>query len=112
MIHTFDFGVRIRKLQRLKPRPFQARTARLKSCPSQSIPYRTGRRFFAGSLSNIRDDSKANFVKVLDIHMMTLVTGRQRTWKEFEKLLAPCGFRLEREIDAGGDFSILEATVV
>jgi hypothetical protein len=60
----------------------------------------------------IREDSIPNFVKILDIHMMTLVTGRQRTRKEFEKLLAPCGFRLEREIDAGGDFSILEATVV
>jgi hypothetical protein len=60
----------------------------------------------------IRDDSIPNFVKILDIHMMTLVTGRQRTWQEFEKLLEPCGFRLEREIDAGGDFSILEAGVV
>jgi len=60
----------------------------------------------------IRDDSIPNFVKVLDIHMMTLVTGRQRTWQEFEKLLEPCGFRLEREIDAGGDFSILEAVVI
>jgi hypothetical protein len=60
----------------------------------------------------IRDDSIPNFVKILDIHMMTLVTGRQRTWQEFEKLLEPCGFRLEREIDAGGDFSILEAVVV
>jgi O-methyltransferase len=59
----------------------------------------------------IRDDSIPNFVKILDIHMMTLVTGRQRTWQEFEKLLEPCGFRLEREIDAGGDFSILEAVV-
>jgi len=100
------------KPQRLKPSLFQARTARLKSCPSQSIPYRTGRRSFAGGISNIRDDSKPNFVKVLDIHMMTPVAGRQRTWEEFEKLLEPCGFRLEREIDVGGDFSILEAAVV
>ena len=60
----------------------------------------------------IRDDSIPNFVKILDIHMMTLVTGRQRTWKEFEKLLAGAGFRLEREIDAGGEFSILEAVAV
>ncbi|OLB21218.1 MAG: hypothetical protein AUH15_09540 [Acidobacteriales bacterium 13_2_20CM_55_8] len=60
----------------------------------------------------IRDDSKPNFVKILDIHMMTLVTGRQRTWHEFETLLAGAGFRLEREIDAGGEFSILEATGV
>ncbi len=60
----------------------------------------------------IRDDSIPNFVKILDIHTMTLVTGRQRTWQEFEELLEPCGFRLEREIDVGGDFSILEAAVV
>jgi hypothetical protein len=60
----------------------------------------------------LRDDSKPNFVKILDIHMMTLVTGKQRTWPEFEKLLAGAGFRLEREIDAGGEFSILEAVAV
>ena len=57
----------------------------------------------------IRDDSQPNFVKVLDIHMMTLLTGKQRTRQEFEKLLAGAGFRLEREIDTGGEFSILEA---
>jgi hypothetical protein len=57
----------------------------------------------------IRDDSLPNFVKVLDIHMMTLLNGKQRTRQEFEKLLAGAGFRLEREIDTGGEFSILEA---
>jgi len=60
----------------------------------------------------IRDDSKPNFVKILDIHMMTLITGRQRTYQEFEKLMAGAGFRLEREIDAGGEFSIVEAAAV
>ena len=60
----------------------------------------------------IHDDSKPGFIKVLDIHMMTLITGRQRTYQEFEKLLAGAGFRLEREIDAGGEFSIVEAVAV
>jgi hypothetical protein len=44
--------------------------------------------------------------------MMTLITGRQRTYQEFEKLLGGAGFRLEREIDAGGEFSIVEAVAV
>ena len=57
----------------------------------------------------IPDDPHPNFAKVLDIHMMTLVTGRQRTRSEHAKLLADAGFRLEREIDVGGNFSILEA---
>src|ERR1700731_3542071 len=44
----------------------------------------------------IRDDSQPNFVKVLDIHMMTLLIGKQRTRQEFEKFLAGADFRLER----------------
>lgn len=60
----------------------------------------------------IHDDSKPGFIKVLDIHMMTLITGRQRTYQEFEKLMAGAGFRLQREIDAGGEFSIVEGVAV
>jgi hypothetical protein len=60
----------------------------------------------------IHDDSQPNFVKLIDIHMMTLLTGKQRTYREFEKLLSGAGFRLEREIDTGGEFSILEAVAV
>jgi hypothetical protein len=57
----------------------------------------------------VPDDPSPNFTKVLDIHMMTLLTGRQRTRSEHAKLLADAGFRFEREIDVGGNFSILEA---
>lgn len=60
----------------------------------------------------IPDDSNPNFAKVLDIHMMTLLTGRQRTRSELAELLADAGFRFEREIDVGGNFSILEAATV
>ncbi len=60
----------------------------------------------------IPDDSNPNFAKVLDIHMMTLLAGRQRTRGELAELLADTGFRFEREIDVGGNFSILEAVAV
>lgn len=47
--------------------------------------------------------------KMLDIHMLTLLGGRQRTRKEYEALLDVAGFSLAREIDTGADISILEA---
>jgi hypothetical protein len=49
--------------------------------------------------------------KMLDVHMLTLLGGRQRTRKEYENLLAVAGFLLNREIDTGAGISILEASV-
>ncbi len=60
----------------------------------------------------IPDDPKPNLAKMLDIHMLTLAGGRQRTQHEHAELLAHAGFRLEREIDVGGNFSILEAVAI
>lgn len=36
---------------------------------------------------------------MLDIHMITLLGGRQRTRSEYEALLDASGFRFGREID-------------
>lgn len=47
--------------------------------------------------------------KMLDIHMLTLLGGRQRTRKEYQVLFDIAGLSLAREIDTGADISILEA---
>jgi hypothetical protein len=39
-----------------------------------------------------------------------MLTGRERTRAEYEKLLSDAGFRLERAIDVGQSTAILEAS--
>jgi hypothetical protein len=53
-----------------------------------------------------------HWAKTLDILMLTLLGGRQRTRKEHEALCAQAGFAVEREIDTRADISILEARAV
>jgi O-methyltransferase len=59
----------------------------------------------------IPDDPNPGMAKMLDIHMLTLTGGRQRTQHEHVALLANAGFRFEREIDLG-NFSILDAVAI
>jgi hypothetical protein len=59
----------------------------------------------------IPDDPGANWPKQLDIHMLAMVGGRQRTLQEYETLLDQAGFVLLREIDTHAGASILEAAV-
>ena len=47
--------------------------------------------------------------KMLDIHMLALLGGRQRSLQEYLVLLEGAGFKLEREISTFSDVSILEA---
>ena len=54
-------------------------------------------------------DPGPSWSKMLDIHMLTLLGGKQRTVSEYESLLQRSGFSLQREIDTGADISILEA---
>lgn len=49
--------------------------------------------------------------KLLDIHMLTLLGGRQRTQVEYKDLLTTAGFTFMQEINTGAGISILEATV-
>ena len=58
----------------------------------------------------VPEDPGPHWSKMLDIHMLTLLGGRQRTVQEYQELLAPAGFVLEREIDTRAGISILEAT--
>lgn len=58
----------------------------------------------------ISEDSAPSWSKLLDIQMLTMLMGRQRTIHEHSHLLGQAGLRLVREIAAGGGrFSILEA---
>ncbi len=49
---------------------------------------------------------------VLDVHMMTMLGGIQRTRSQYEALLNAAGFALQREIDTGAGIAILEAVPV
>ena len=60
----------------------------------------------------VPDDPGPDWSKMLDIHMLALLGGRQRTGQEYEALLARSGFVLRREIDTGAGISILEAEAI
>lgn len=49
--------------------------------------------------------------KTLDILMLTMLGGRQRTQSEYEALFSKTGFRFTREIPADPDISILEGSL-
>jgi O-methyltransferase domain len=57
----------------------------------------------------VPDDPGPDWSKMLDIIMLTLLGGRQRTQQEYEALLAQSGFLFQREIDTDAGISILEA---
>ena len=59
----------------------------------------------------IPDDPGPHWSKTLDIHMLALLGGRQRTRQEHEVLLTRAGFSFEREIATSGDISIHEAVL-
>jgi len=57
-------------------------------------------------------DPGPHWSKMLDVHMLTLLGGRQRTAAEYEALLRQSGFALDRVVDTGAGISILEAKPV
>lgn len=58
----------------------------------------------------VPDDPGPDWSKMLDIHMLALLGGRQRTRREYATLLKRAGFLLQREIDTGAGIAILEVT--
>jgi hypothetical protein len=58
----------------------------------------------------VPNHSKPDWSKILDIHMLTLLGGKQRTLKEYGDLLQVAGFSLIREIDTHAGISIIEST--
>jgi len=57
----------------------------------------------------VPDDPGPDWSKMLDILMLTLFGGKQRTRQEYEALFDRAGFSFRREIDTGAGISILEA---
>jgi hypothetical protein len=49
-----------------------------------------------------------SFGKLLDLHMMVLAGGLERTETEHRRLLAAHGFRLTRVVPTAGDVSVVE----
>lgn len=60
----------------------------------------------------VPNDAGPHWSKMLDIHMLTLLGGRQRTRQEYEALLGRVGFSTVGEIPTRSDVSILEARAV
>lgn len=57
----------------------------------------------------VPDDPSPDWSKMLDIYVLAMVGGRQRTRQEYATLLDRAGFALTREIDTNAGVSILEA---
>ncbi len=57
----------------------------------------------------VPDNPGPAWSKMLDIHMLALIGGKQRTRREYEVLFDAAGFSFQREIETGAGISILEA---
>lgn len=60
----------------------------------------------------ISTDPGPDWAKMLDIHMLVLLGGRQRTLDQYTRLFDESGFAFRREIDTRAGVSILEAEAV
>jgi O-methyltransferase domain len=53
--------------------------------------------------------AEPDWSKMLDIHMLTLLGGKQRTLQEYQAIFEQANFTFQREIDTGAGISIIEA---
>ncbi|MEA2479954.1 MAG: hypothetical protein QOJ07_1876 [Thermoleophilaceae bacterium] len=53
-----------------------------------------------------------HFGKLLDLTMMAMLPGRERSAREFSALLADCGFELARIVETPSPTSLIEARPV
>ena len=60
----------------------------------------------------IPPNNKPSYGKYLDLGMLVLLPGRERTEAEYEELLEATGFTLSRVIATRSELSILEAIPV
>jgi O-methyltransferase domain len=56
----------------------------------------------------VPEGPQPDWSKMLDIHMLTLLGGKQRTLKEYDALLRQADFEFKEEIDTGTGISIIE----
>ena len=57
-------------------------------------------------------DNRPSMAQAMDLNMLVLLSGRERTEAEYRDLLERAGFRLERVIPTHSPFQIIEATRV
>ena len=57
----------------------------------------------------VPDDPRPHITKTLDVGVLALHGGQQRTRREYTALLERAGFMFEREIETPADVSIKEA---
>jgi hypothetical protein len=62
--------------------------------------------------SVVPDDNREHLSKLLDLEMLVVATGRERTAAEYAELLRTAGFRVTRVIPTAGPSSIVEAEAV
>ena len=55
-------------------------------------------------------DNSPSMAQAMDMNMLVLVTGKERTELQYRDLLAHAGFRMERAIPTRSPFSIIEAS--
>ena len=57
-------------------------------------------------------DNRPSPAQAMDLNMLVLLGGRERTEEEYRRLFHAAGFRLERIIPTQSPFSVIEATRV
>lgn len=57
-------------------------------------------------------DNSPSMAQAMDLNMLVLLTGRERTESEYRDLLAAGGFKIERVIPTHSPFSVIEASRV
>jgi hypothetical protein len=55
-------------------------------------------------------DNQPDLAQAMDLNMLVLLGGQERTEEEYQRLLHGAGFRLERVIPTHSPFSVIEAT--
>jgi O-methyltransferase domain len=60
----------------------------------------------------VPEDAQPSWIKMLDLFMFALLTGKERTLPEFRAILAASGFHLDKVIDVGLGMSILESSAI
>jgi hypothetical protein len=57
-------------------------------------------------------DNRPSPAQAMDLNMLVVLGGRERTEEEYRALLRAAGFRLERVLPTHSPFSVIEATRV
>jgi hypothetical protein len=57
----------------------------------------------------VRRDNRPSPAQAMDLNMLVLLGGRERTEEEYQRLLKEGGFRLDRVIPTHSPFSVIEA---